>query len=623
MNESKASSGTAGASAKRPNFLVIVADDLGFSDLSCFGGEIKTPNLDKLAGNGLRFTDFHAAAACSPSRAMIMTGTDHHIAGLGNLIEWTNRSDQNAPSEGEAKYWSTAPQRGMPGYEGYLNERVVTLPELLRDAGYLTMMAGKWHLGLTPERFPQKRGFERSFAHLPACSNHYAYEPQLKNQDQIPGFMTMSFIALHAEDDEYVKKLPDNWYSSNGYGDKMLSYLKERKEKEDERPFFGYFPFTAPHWPLQAPDEYVEHYKGVYDEGPDVLREKRLQRMKELGLCAEDVEPHPVVADEVKQWADMTAEEKAKSSKAMEVFAAMVECIDANVGKVVDYLEETGELDNTLVCFMSDNGAEGAAYEAYPIVQGTMIQHLQKYYDNSLDNLGRGNSFIWYGPRWAQAATAPSRLYKAFTTEGGVRVPFLAKFPKGYETEKGGITNSFSTVMDLAPTILDMAGVKHPSPDGKGTFQGREVVSMRGRSMVPFLSGEQSNIHPKDFINGWETCGRAAVRCGDWKIVFIPKPKGPEKWQMYNLAKDPGEVHDLAEQDPERLERMIKMWDQYVLETGVVPLAPALGQWMEAMEAQMPEDVWMEYEYWKDGARDNPEQFRREQPRFTREVKAM
>jgi len=629
MSASKASSATAGAStssAKRPNFLVIVADDLGFSDLSCFGGEIRTPNLDRLASNGLRFTDFHAAAACSPSRAMIMTGTDHHIAGLGNLIEWTNRSDQNAPSEGEIKHWSTAPQRGMPGYEGYLNEKVVALPELLRDAGYLTLMAGKWHLGLTPERFPSQRGFERSFAHLPACSNHYAYEPQLEGKDEIPGFMTMSFIALHSEDGEYVKKLPENWYSSNGYGDKMLSYLQDRKEKNDERPFFAYYPFTAPHWPLQAPDEYIAHYKGVYDEGPDVLRQKRLQRMKELGLCPENVEPHPVVADEVKQWSEMSATEKAKSSKAMEVFAAMVEAIDANVGKVVDYLEETGELDNTFVCFMSDNGAEGAAYEAYPIVQGTMIQHLQKYYDNSLENLGRGNSFIWYGPRWAQAATAPSRLYKAFTTEGGVRVPFLAKFPKGFDqvtNEKSTITNTFSTVMDLAPTILEMAGVQHPSPDGKGTYQGREVVSMRGKSMVPFLKGQSSTVHPADFINGWETCGRAAVRCGDYKILFIPKPKGPEKWQLYNLARDPGEVHDLAEQDPERLERMIKMWDQYVLETGVIPLAPALGSWIEAMEAQMPEDAWMEYEYWKDGAREDPEGFRRVLPRFTREVKAM
>ncbi|KAK5105705.1 hypothetical protein LTR62_002358 [Meristemomyces frigidus] len=634
MSASQDSKGTAGDSnkmpgdsnKKRPNFLVIVADDLGFSDLSCFGGEIRTPNLDRLASKGLRFTDFHAAAACSPSRAMIMTGTDHHIAGLGNLIEWTNRSDQNAPSEGEIKHWSTAPQRGMSGYEGYLNDKVVALPELLQDAGYLTLMAGKWHLGLTPERFPHKRGFEKSFAHLPACSNHYAYEPQLQDQDQIPGFMTMSFIALHSEDGEYVKELPKPWYSSNGYGDKMLSYLKARNEKQDERPFFAYYPFTAPHWPLQAPDEYVEHYKGVYDEGPDVLRQKRLQRMKDLGLCPENVEPHPVVADEVKEWSDLTVEEKAKSCKAMEVFAAMVECIDANVGKVVDYLEETGELDNTFVCFMSDNGAEGAAYEAYPIVQGSMIQHLKRYYDNSLENLGRGNSFIWYGPRWAQAATAPSRLYKAFTTEGGVKVPFLAKFPVGFDTgagEKGGIMGAFSTVMDLAPTILEMAGVAHPSPDGTGKYHGREVVSMRGKSMVPFLHGTTPTIHPKDFINGWETCGRAAVRCGDWKIVFIPKPKGPEKWQMYNLARDQGEVHDLAEQEPERLARMIKMWDRYVLETGVIPLAPALGNWMEAMEAQMPEDVWMEYEYWKEGAREDPEGFRREVPRFERRVVGM
>ena len=642
MSGSQASNANAG---KRPNFLVIVADDLGFSDLSCFGGEIRTPNLDKLASNGLRFTDFHAAAACSPSRAMIMTGTDHHIAGLGNLIEWTNNSGQNAPSEGEVKHWSTAPQRGMPGYEGYLNEKVVTLPELLHDSGYLTIMAGKWHLGLTPERFPHKRGFERSFAHLPACSNHYAYEPQLYGggpEDRIPDFMTMSFIALHSEDGEYVRELPKPWYSSNGYGDKMLGYLNDRKEKDDERPFFAYFPFTAPHWPLQAPDEYIAHYKGVYDDGPDALRSRRLQRMKEMGLCAEDVEPHPVVADEVKQWSDMSPEEKAKSSKAMEVFAGMVECIDANVGKVVNYLEETGELDNTFVCFMSDNGAEGAAYEAYPIVQGQMMQHLKKYYNNSLENLGRGDSFVWYGPRWAQAATAPSRLFKAFTTEGGVRVPFLAKFPKDMDVRSNGealssgpvelkttgshvtserarITNTFATVMDLAPTILQMAGVQHPAPN----YQGREVVHMRGRSMIPFLTGTESSIHPADHITGWETCGRAAVRCGDYKIVFIPKPKGPERWQLYNLAKDPGEVHDLAEQDPERLERMTKMWDQYVLETGVIPLAPALGHWLEAMEEQMPEDAWMEYEYWKDGARDNPEAFTREIPRFTRTVKAM
>nr|OQO22013.1 hypothetical protein B0A51_11962 [Rachicladosporium sp. CCFEE 5018]OQO22235.1 hypothetical protein B0A51_10721 [Rachicladosporium sp. CCFEE 5018] len=338
--------------------------------------------------------------------------------------------------------------------------------------------------------------------------------------------------------------------------------------------------------------------------------------MKDMGLCAPDVEPHPVVADEVKEWKNLTVEEKEKSCKAMEVFAAMVECIDHNVGKVVDYLEETGELDNTFVCFMSDNGAEGAAYEAYPIVQGTMLQHLQKYYDNSLENLGRGNSFIWYGPRWAQAATAPSRLYKAFTTEGGVRVPFLAKMPSQYSSsvKPGSITNQFSTIMDLAPTILEMAGVKHPAP----TYQNREVVHMRGASMLPYLESTNPRIHSEDHITGWETCGRAALRHGNYKILFIPRPKGPEKWQLYDLSVDPGEIHDLAEQQPERLEKMIKMWEQYVLETGVVPLAPALGEWIEATEGQMPENAWMEYEYWKDGARDEPEKFRKDLPRFQR-----
>lgn len=545
-----------------------------------------------------------------------MTGTDHHIAGLGNLVEWTNISGQNGP---KGSQMSTAPQRGMPGYEGYLNERVVALPEILRDAGYHTLMSGKWHLGLTPERSPYKRGFERSFAHLPACSNHYAYEPPLEENENLPTFLEASYIALHMEDDHYVKKLPDGWYSSDGYGDKMVEYLKEWKAKDDGQPFFSYLPFTAPHWPLQAPREYIEHYRGVYDEGPDVLREKRLQRLKELGMIKDDVKPHPVVAEEVKEWKDYTPEEKKKSCTAMEVYAGMVECIDANVGKVVNYLESIGELDNTFVCFMSDNGAEGAAYEAYPMVQSGVMPHLQKYYDNSIENLGAGNSFIWYGPRWAQAATAPSRLYKAYTTEGGVRVPFCAKFPKSVEVSGSakGITDQFATVMDLAPSILDMAGVKHPAP----TYQGREVVPMRGKSFYPWAAGKADRIHEKDFIQGWETCGRAALRYGDWKIVYIPKPKGPERWQLYNLANDPGEVDDLAEAEPERLKELLKLWDLYVIETGVIPLCPDLGKFLEATEAQMPENAWMEYDYWKKGARDEPEKFMRKPPRFQRVVK--
>lgn len=567
---------------------------------------------------------------------MIMTGTDHHIAGLGNLIEWTNISGQNGP-KGSAM--STAPQRGMPGYEGYLNERVVALPELLRDNGYHTLMAGKWHLGLTPERTPYKRGFERSLAHLPACSNHYAFEPQLQGDDETPTFLEASYIALHTEDDHYVKKLPEGWYSSDGYGDKMLEYLQDwnkanqeakgNKEDDDDdnerRPFFGYLPFTAPHWPLQAPREYIDHYRGVYNDGPDELRQKRLQRLKELGMIRDDVEAHPVVADEVKEWADYTPEEKKLSCTAMEVYAGMVESIDANVGKVVNYLESIGELDNTFVCFMSDNGAEGAAYEAYPLVQSGVLPHLQQYYDNSLDNLGNYNSFIWYGPRWAQAATAPSRLYKAYTTEGGVRVPFVARFPQNASAAnidnsvagQNTITDQFATVMDLAPSILDMAGISHPAP----TYQNREVVPMRGKSFYPWARGSSPRIHEKDFIQGWETCGRAALRYGDWKIVYIPKPKGPERWQLYNLERDPGEIHDLAESEPERLGQLLKLWDQYVLETGVIPLNPDLGAFLEATEAQMPENAWMEYDYWKKGARDEPEKFMRKPARLQRVVK--
>ncbi|RAL11977.1 arylsulfatase [Aspergillus homomorphus CBS 101889] len=613
---------------KRPNFLVIVADDLGYSDIGCYGGEIQTPNLDRLAKEGVRFTDFHAAAACSPTRAMIMTGTDHHIAGLGNLIEWTNITGQNAP---KGSQMSTAPQRGMPGYEGYLNERVVALPELLRDAGYHTLMAGKWHLGLTPDHAPCNRGFERSLAHLPACSNHYAFEPQLAGGDETPTFLEASYIALHMEDDQYVRRLPDGWYSSDGYGDRMCRYLREWYERGDDdegekegqgegqrRPFFAYLPFTAPHWPLQAPREYIEHYRGVYDEGPEALRQKRLERLKALGMVRADVEAHPVVADddEAKPWEEFSAEEKALSCRAMEVFAGMVECIDANVGKVVDYLETIGELDNTFVCFMSDNGAEGAAYEAYPMVQSGVMPHLQEYYDNSLENLGNYNSFIWYGPRWAQAATAPSRLYKAYTTEGGVHVPFLARFPASVPVQHGSITDQFATVMDLAPSILEMADVQHPAP----RYRGREVVPMRGKSFYPWAKGESARIHEQEFIQGWETCGRAALRFGDWKIVYIPKPKGPERWQLYNLVDDPGEVHDLAEKYPDRLKQLLKLWDQYVLETGVIPLHPDLGEFLEATEAQMPENAWMEFDYWKKGARDAPEKFMRKPPRFQRVV---
>ena len=522
--------------AKRPNFLVIVADDLGFSDLGAFGGEIRTPRLDALARQGLRLTDFHTAPACSPTRAMLLTGTDHHIAGLGTLDEVASRS-----------------QRGQPGYEGYLNERVVTVTELLREAGYATLMAGKWHLGMALETSPHARGFDRSFALLPGAANHYASSPRAGT-----GFPRQDM--LYTEDAQFVEP-PDDFYTSDGFTTKLIDYLEARPK--DGAPFFAYLAFSAPHWPLQAPDDLIAGYRGRYDEGPDALRAERLKRLIELGLCAPDVVPHAVSARS-KSWAEMTDAERAVSARTMEVYAAMVERIDWNVGRLVDHLRAAGDLDDTVIVFLSDNGAEGALIEAVPVFGPYLMEFIHQHYDNRLENIGRPNSYVWYGPRWAQAATAPSRLYKTHTAEGGIRVvAFLNGAPFARQAQIGG---AFATAMDLAPTLLDLAGVDHPGR----SWGGRPIEPMRGRSMLPYLRGEAEAVHDEDVATGWELFGRCAIRRGDWKALLLPPPDGPGNWQLYNLAEDPGETRDLAAAEPARLAGLIADWNTYVEETGVL-----------------------------------------------------
>ncbi|WP_089340888.1 arylsulfatase [Burkholderia singularis] len=527
--------------AERPNFLIIVADDLGFSDLGAFGGEIATPNLDALAYAGVRFTDFHAASACSPTRSMLLSGTDHHIAGIGTMAEALTPALQE-----------------KPGYEGYLNDRVVALPELLRDAGYFTTMAGKWHLGLTLDRAPAARGFTRSFALLPGAANHYGFEPVSADTEQ-PRLMRTT-RSLYVEDDHFVDALPEHFYSSDTFTAKLLHYLGERPD--DGRPFFAYLPFSAPHWPLQAPAEIVAKYRGRYAHGPDALREARLARQRELGLLEAGVEAHPVVAQNP-QWAQLTSGEQAISARTMEVYAAMVERLDWNVGRVIDYLKATGEFDNTFVLFLSDNGAEGALLEALPVFGPNLQQFLSEYYDNSLDNIGRANSYVWYGPRWAQAATAPSRLYKAFTTQGGIRVVAFAHYPA--LARKREIGDAFATVMDVAPTVLELAGIAHPVTQ----YRGREIAPLKGASLVSYLQRTTSHVHDAEHVTGWELFGMRAVRQGDWKAVFIPQPVGPGAWQLYDLADDPGETRDLADAEPERLDALLTHWERYVIENGV------------------------------------------------------
>jgi arylsulfatase len=521
---------------KRPNFLVIIADDLGFSDLGAFGGEIATPNLDALARRGLRFSDFHTAPACSPTRAMLLTGTDHHIAGLGTLDEVASHR-----------------QRGQPGYEGYLNERVVAVSEVLREAGYRTFLSGKWHLGMTLETAPHARGFERSFALLPGAANHYASSPKAGT-----GFPRQDM--LYTEDGAFTE-IPADFYTSDGFTTKLIEYLDERPK--DGAPFFAYLAFSAPHWPLQAHDRLIERQHGRYDDGPEALRTERLKGLAREGLCPPDVTPHPFVARNA-PWDEMTDEERAHSAKAMEVYAAMVESIDENVGRLVAHLEAAGDLDDTMVIFLSDNGAEGALIEAVPVFGPYLMDFIDKHYDNSLENIGRPNSYVWYGPRWVQAATAPGRLHKTFTAEGGIRVVAFMTGPA--LKRQGEISHAFTTVMDLAPTILDLAGVAHPGPE----WNGKPIEPMRGRSMAAFLAGEADAVHDADVATGWELFGRCAVRRGDWKALMIPPPEGPGVWQLYDLAADPGEVNDLAAAHPDRLAGLIRDWEAYVAETGVL-----------------------------------------------------
>ncbi|EQB01957.1 hypothetical protein L288_17195 [Sphingobium quisquiliarum P25] len=519
--------------AKRPNFLLIVADDLGYSDLGAFGGEIDTPHLDALARAGVRLTDFHSAPACSPTRAMLMTGTDPHIAGIGTMLEVAHPDFT-----------------GAPGYEGHLNDRVVTVTELLRDGGYHTILSGKWHLGETTTSIPAARGFARSFTLLPAGGSHYGHGDTNR-------FSTVD--ANYQEDGVAVTQLPDGYYSSDYFATRMIEFLDERPK---DKPFFAYLPFTAPHWPLQAPDESITKYRGYYDDGPDVLRERRLARLKELGLCPPDVAAHPFVGGP--EWTAMTEADRAWSARSMEVYAGMVDRMDWNVGRVVDHLRASGDLDDTIVLFLSDNGAEGAIVEAMPIYGKIIEDRVQQHFDNSIDNLGRPNSCIWYGPRWAQAATAPSRLHKAFTTQGGIRVVAFASGPG--VTRNEGIGGAFSTAMDIPATLLDWAGIAHPG----NSYEGRKVSPLRGRSMAPYLSGTAPTVHPAGAETGWELFGRRAIRRDNWKAIWLRQPEGEGAWELFDLSADPGETDDLAQREPAILAELIAAWDRYAADTGVV-----------------------------------------------------
>jgi arylsulfatase len=485
--------------AERPNIVIILADDMGYADLGSFGGEINTPNIDALAGEGVRFTNFYTHASCSPTRSMLLSGVDTHLNGLGNMSEWT------APN-----------QVGVPGYEGSLNDRVATLPQLIKDSGYHTYMVGKWHMGKPPDKIPAARGFERDFSLLDGGGNYW----DMKN------VIAASPRLVFTEDGRYLTNLPKDYYATRTYTDKMISFIEA--DRGDGKPFFAYVAHQAPHDPYHLPREWRNRHVGEYDRGWDILRQERLKRQIELGIVEKGTQlaerlwfvPDPIV---------LAPAPRALLGKKMELYAGMVENMDFHIGRLVNYLKDIGEYDNTIFIVFGDNGAEGT--DLFAQISGTpgTLNYLfaaANWSQTAPQAWGDPGSFIGYGPMWAQG---------------------------------------LMSVADIMPTLLEITGAEYPD-----TVNGAASLPLIGKSWVRVLAGnEDSPRTAKDYL-AWELFGNRALRQADWKIRWQMKPFGTGEWELFNLVDDPGERFDLAGVNAGRLNKLLKLWDEYALANNVI-----------------------------------------------------
>lgn len=518
------------AQGERPNILLVMVDDMGWTDIGSYGSEIDTPNLDALAKEGVLFTDFHVSVSCSPTRSMLMSGTDNHLAGLGNMGEML-----------------TPEQRGEPGYEGYLNDRVASLAEIVRDAGYHTYMAGKWHLGHEPGHYPSSRGFETTFSMLNGGASHY---------DDMTGVRELESPALYTLNGERLHKLPATFYSSQSYADFLMDAI--RANRGDGKPFLGYLALTAPHDPLHVPEPWKSKYRTVYDEGYEVLREKRAAAAKEIGLVPSDA-PLSEMQPQVKPWNGLSREEQKLESRGMEVYAGMIENLDYHIGRVLGFLDDIGELDNTVIFFLSDNGPNPWYSEEYP---GNAEGEWFKQFDNSPEAIGDASSAYAYGMGFAAASSGPLDRFKMTVSEGGIRVPLLVAGPG---VVGGRMTDAFTYVTDVMPTMLEMAGIKHPD-----VFNGNPMEPMLGRSMAGLLSGEQDEVYGAEEFIGGELQNGKWMRQGSMKAVAVAPPYGSGEWQLFELMSDPGETTDLATEQPGVLAKLIQAWEAYAVKNGIV-----------------------------------------------------
>lgn len=527
--------------AKQPNVLVIVADDLGFSDIQPFGGEISTPNLKKLASEGAVLSNFHAGPTCSVTRSMLLTGNDSHQAGLGSMAEFLQPE-----------------QKDKSGYEGRLNHRVMTLAEILKPEGYASFVTGKWHLGATEDSHAKARGFDRSFTLMPGGAAH------MDASQMFPG----NYKARYFEDGKETT-LPTKFYSSDFFTTKMISYLTHDRKKD--QPFFGYLAFTAPHWPLQAPDEYLKKYEGHYQEGYEKIRETRLKRMIELGIVPKGTKINNPLMDVFPTWDKLTPAQKQDQSKTMQIYAAMIDNMDHNIGRMIDYLKSTGELDNTLILFMSDNGAESSTPESLGTTEDKngIREWVDTTFNNTFENMGKKGSYVTLGPQWAQVASTPLPYFKSMLSNGGIHVPAIMRYPS--QIKAGQIQTETIHVMDFVPTVLELTQAKRPT-----RFNGQALLNMEGRSFLPVFKGKAL---PERAL-GWEFNTRRALYKGDWAVQRQAAPYGTGEWELYNRKLDPSYLHNLAAQHPDKIQELSQEWQKYAQRVGVVeaPVRYKYGQ---------------------------------------------